>query len=132
MDTLETALSKAHQTIWRGGKRNPAEAFGEVAKIIFIKVADEKTTGDKETGTPYEFQRKRNESADKLQARIKALYAKEKQKDKQVFDEEIKLDKLELAAVVEHLQRFNFNKTDLDIKGEAFQKFLGNFFKGDF
>ena len=42
METLETALGKAHQTIWRGGKRNPAEAFGEVAKIIFIKVADEK------------------------------------------------------------------------------------------
>jgi len=27
METLETALSKAHQSIWRGGKRNPAEAF---------------------------------------------------------------------------------------------------------
>jgi type I restriction enzyme M protein len=44
MENLKTALSKAHQTIWGGGKRNPAEAFGEVAKIIFIKVADEKKT----------------------------------------------------------------------------------------
>ncbi|MDR3168815.1 MAG: hypothetical protein LBU27_03520 [Candidatus Peribacteria bacterium] len=42
MENLETVLSKAHQTIWRGGKRDPATAFGEVAKIIFIKVADEK------------------------------------------------------------------------------------------
>ena len=130
MDTLETALSKAHQTIWRGWKRNPAEAFGEVAKIIFIKVADEKTP--RKEGAPYEFQRKRNESTEKLQTRIKALYSKEREKDKQVFDEEIKLDKFELASVVEHLQRLNFNKTELDIKGEAFQKFLWNFFKGDF
>ncbi len=130
MDNLETALSKAHQTIWRGGKRNPAEAFGEVAKIIFIKIADEKKLRKK--WEPYEFQRKRNESTQKLQKRIHAIYEEERKKDKQVFSEEIKLDDKELAAVVEHLQNLNFNKTELDIKGEAFQKFLGNFFKGDF
>lgn len=130
METLETALSKAHQTIWRGGKRNPAEAFWEVAKIIFIKVSDEKKW--RKLGEPYEFQRKRNESTHKLKTRIDELYEKERQKDKQVFQEEIKLNDKELAAVVEHLQRLNFNKTDLDIKGEAFQKFLWNFFKWEF
>ncbi|MDD4151360.1 MAG: N-6 DNA methylase [Candidatus Gracilibacteria bacterium] len=130
MESLETALSKAHQSIWRGGKRNPAEAFGEVAKIIFIKVADEKK--GRKIGEPYQFQRKRNESTHKLKARIDEIYEIERQKDKQVFQEEIKLNDKELAAVVEHLQRLNFNKTDLDIKGEAFQKFLGNFFKGEF
>jgi len=130
MENLETALSKAHQTIWRGWKRNPAEAFWEVAKIIFIKIADEKKWRKK--WEPYEFQRKRNESTKKLQARINAIYEEERKKDKQVFSEEIKLDDKELAAVVEHLQNLNFNKTDLDIKWEAFQKFLWNFFKWDF
>ena len=130
MENLETALSKAHQTIWRGWKRNPAEAFWEVAKIIFIKIADEKKPRKK--GEPYEFQRKRNESTKKLQERINKIYEEERKKDKQVFSEEIKLDDKELAAVVEHLQNLNFNKTDLDIKWEAFQKFLWNFFKWDF
>ena len=130
MDTLETALRKAHQSIWRGGKRNPAEAFGEVAKIIFIKVADEKKPRKK--GEPYEFQKKRNESTAKLKVRIDEIYERERQKDKQVFQEEIKLNDKELAAVVEHLQKLNLNKTELDIKGEAFQKFLGNFFKWEF
>ncbi len=130
MNTLETALSKAHQTIWRWWKRNPAEAFWEVAKIIFIKVADEKKP--RKAGEPYEFQRKRNESTLKLKSRIDEIYEKERQKDKQVFQEEIKLNDKELASVVEHLQRLNFNKTELDIKGEAFQKFLWNFFKWEF
>lgn len=130
METLETALSKAHQSIWRGGKRNPAEAFWEVAKIIFIKVADEKKW--RKIWEPYQFQRKRNESTHKLKARIDEIYEIERQKDKQVFQEEIKLNDKELAAVVEHLQRLNFNKTDLDIKWEAFQKFLWNFFKWEF
>ncbi len=130
MENLETALSKAHQTIWRWWKRNPAEAFWEVAKIIFIKIADEKKLRKK--WEPYEFQRKRNESTKKLQDRINKIYEDERKKDKQVFSEEIKLDDKELAAVVEHLQNLNFNKTDLDIKWEAFQKFLWNFFKWDF
>lgn len=130
METLETALSKAHQTIWRWWKRNPAEAFWEVAKIIFIKVADEKKW--RKNWEPYEFQRKRNESTSKLKVRIDELYEKEREKDKQVFQEEIKLNDKELASVVEHLQRLNFNKTELDIKGEAFQKFLWNFFKWEF
>lgn len=130
MKNLETALSKAHQTIWRGWKRNPAEAFWEVAKIIFIKIADEKKMRKK--NEPYDFQRKRNESTKKLQDRINIIYSVERLKDKQVFNEEIKLDDKELAAIVEHLQNLNFNKTDLDIKWEAFQKFLWNFFKWDF
>jgi hypothetical protein len=65
---------------------------------------------------PYNFQRKRNESTKKLQDRINEIYNEERLKDKQVFNEEIKLDDKELAAVVEHLQNLNFNKTDLDIK----------------
>jgi len=130
MDTLETALWKAHQSIWRGGKRNPAEAFWEVAKIIFIKVADEKK--DRKQWEPYEFQRKRNESTEKLKTRIDEIYERERQKDKQVFQEEIKLNDKELSAVVEHLQKLNFSKTELDIKWEAFQKFLWNFFKWEF
>ncbi len=130
MESLETALSKAHQTIWHGGKRNPAEAFGEVAKIIFIKVWDERKR--RKNGDAYEFQRKRNETTEKLQKRIHAIYSEAKVYDPQVFSEDIKLDERELAAVVEHLQKLSLSKTDLDVKGEAFQKFLGNFFKGDF
>lgn len=130
IEWLKTILWKAQQTIWKWGKRNPAEAFWEVAKIIFIKVADEKQP--RKNWEPYEFQRKRNESTDKLAKRIHDLYKKEQERDKYVFSEEIKLEDKELATVVEHLQAVNLNKTDIDVKGYAFQQFLGNFFKWDF
>jgi len=127
MENLKTALDKAQQTIWHWWKRNPVEAFWEVAKLIFIKIADEKEL--RKIWEPYQFQRKRNESTKKLQLRINEIYEKERKRDKQVFSEEIKLNDKELSAVVEHLQNLNFNKTDLDIKWEAFQNFLWNFFK---
>lgn len=129
MENLKTALDKAQQTIWHGWKRNPVEAFWEVAKLIFIKIADEKKK--RKPLEPYNFQRKRNETTKKLQLRINEIYEEERKKDKQVFSEPIRLDDKELSAVVEHLQNLNFNKTDLDIKWEAFQLFLWNFFKWD-
>lgn len=129
MENLKTALDKAQRTIWHGWKRNPVEAFWEVAKLIFIKISDEKKL--RKIWEPYNFQRKRNESTKKLQVRINEIYEEERKKDKQVFSEAIRLDDKELASVVEHLQNLNFNKTDLDIKWEAFQLFLWNFFKWD-
>ena len=114
MESLETALAKAHQTIWHGGKRNPAEAFGEVAKIIFVKVWDERKL--RKQGDPYEFQKKRNESHERLEKRIHDIYSEAKQRDPQVFSEDIKLNAKELSAVVEHLQKLNLSKTDLDVK----------------
>jgi type I restriction enzyme M protein len=129
IEILRNALSKAQQTIWKWGKRSPTEAFWEVAKLIFIKVADEKKP--RKNGEPYNFQRKKNESTTKLFERINEMYEEERKRDKQVFQEKIKLDDKELAWVVEHLQRLNLNKTELDIKWEAFQLFLWWFFKWD-
>ena len=36
-----------------------------------------------------------------------------------------------MFSVVNHLQGISLNQTDLDVKGVAFEKFLGNFFKGE-
>lgn len=127
---LKSILDKCHQTIWQGGKRNPGEAFSEVAKIIFVKVFDEKTLT--KPGKFYQFQRKSGESSTNVKKRIDAIYDEAKKRDKEVFSEDIRLDAQEVTTVVEHLQKISLNKTDLDVKGEAFQKFMGNFFKGDF
>ncbi len=37
-----------------------------------------------------------------------------------------------LRTVVSHLEAINLNKTDLDVKGVAFEQFMDGFFKGDF
>lgn len=127
---LIAAIKKCHQTLWGGGRLSPPAAFGEFCKIIFVKVRDEKAPRKK--GDPYQFQIKTDEPAHALAARIKSMYAEEMKREPDVFKEPIKVDDGTLKMCVSHLEGINFNKTDLDTKGVAFEQFLDGFFKGDF
>lgn len=129
---LERLLEKIHNYLWNGGKRNPAEAFSEFSKIIFIKIMDEKIAEyDPDYDKPYyEFQKNRDEDKFSLEKRIKELYNRYKEKDKNVFNNALILDADELKFLVENLESVNLHKTDLDIKGRVFQKFFADFFKG--
>lgn len=132
-DKLKTLLKEIHDYLWNGGKRNPAEAFNEFSKIVFTKIMDEKVTKkDKKNYTPhYQFQKNRDETKDELEIRIKELYNLHKEKDKNVFDDQLILDSNEISFLVGKLEQYNLNGTDLDIKGKIFQDFFANFFKGD-
>lgn len=127
---LITSIKKCHQTLWGGGRLSPPAAFGEFCKIIFVKVRDEKAPRKK--GAPYEFQIKSDEPAHALAERIKRLYIAEMEREPDVFKEPIKVDDGTLKMCVSHLEGINFNATDLDTKGVAFEQFLDGFFKGDF
>ena len=127
-EELISSLEKCHDTIWQGGKVAPTVAFDEVSKLLFCKLKDEKdTTLD---GDIYEFQIGTNESKETVVKRIKAIYDKAKKQDAEVFQGDIGLDDDIILQVVEHIQGVNFNATDLDTKGVAFERFLGDFFKG--
>jgi type I restriction enzyme M protein len=129
-ESLIAAIKKCHQTLWGGGKLSPPAAFGELCKIIFVKISDEQAKRKK--GEPYEFQIKTHEPSRKLAERIKGLYTAQQAKDPDVFTETIKIDDASLRTVVSHLESINLNKTDLDTKGLAFEQFMDGFFKGDF
>ncbi len=146
---LTKKLKQAHDALWAGGQLNPSEAFDELDKLIFCKVYDEKykVIGEDELkrrkkGEIYDFQviqedgktedertRKTNKA---LEKRIKALYQAGKKKDKEVFKDDIRLSPQRLRTVVEYLQGINFDATDLDSKGRAFETFMGSFFRGEF
>ena len=128
-EDLISAIKKCHQTLWGGGRLSPPAAFGELCKIIFVKICDEKNT---RKNSPYEFQIKTHEPSSKLSERINKLYNDQKVKDPEVFTESIKVDDRVLRTVVSHLEAINLNKTDLDVKGVAFEQFMDGFFKGDF
>lgn len=128
-EELTSILKKCHHTLWQGGKLAPTEAFDELSKILFIKIRDEKKLRDK--GDPYDFQIKTQETQKSVASRIKGLYQEAKKRDPKVFTENVKVDDEPLSSVVRHLQRINLNKTDLDVKGIAFEQLLGNHFKGD-
>jgi len=125
---LIRALKKSHDTLWAGGKRNPTVAFDELAKIIFVKIRDEKR--GRKDGEYYDFQIKTHESAENVFKRISAIYQEAKEKDPEIFRDNLKIEPEELYTVVGHLQGLSLNKTDLDTKGVAFEQFMEDFFKG--
>ena len=128
-DGLIRALEKCHDTLWQGGKLAPTEAFDELSKILFVKIRDEKKPRLK--GEPYDFQIKTQERPKSVANRINGLYQEAKAQAPEIFTEDIKVDESRLFSVVNHLQGINLHKTDLDVKGLAFEQFLGSYFKGD-
>ena len=126
---LIRVLEKCHDTLWQGGRLTPTDAFDELAKILFIKIRDEKKA--RRDGEPYDFQIKTHETAKSVANRINRLYQEAKAQDPEVFTEDIEIDESRLFSVVNHLQGISLNETDLDVKGVAFERFLGNFFKGE-
>ncbi len=129
MVDLIRALEKCHDTLWQGGRLEPTTAFNELSKILFVKIRDEKQP--RYDGEPYDFQIKTHERPESVANRIKGLYQEAKAQDPQVFTEDIRVDDSRLFSVVNHLQGINLNTTSLDVKGVAFERFLGSYFKGD-
>ncbi|MFH1050364.1 MAG: N-6 DNA methylase [bacterium] len=130
-DALIRTLSKVHQTIWQGGKLGQTDAFDEVSKLLFCKLQDEKEPSITKRLEPYKFQIGTHEKALEVFTRINEIYLKAKQKDAEVFRDDIRLEPEIVYSVVGHIQNINFNDTELDVKGFAYERFLGSYFKGD-
>lgn len=127
---LTRKFKQAHDALWAGGKRNPSEAFDELDKLIFCKIWDEKTL--RKAGEPYDFQVFTDDKGDDLKKRIQRLYEKGREKDEEVFKEDIRLSNSELQTVVGYLAGTDIGNTDLDSKGRAFETFMTGFFRGEF
>ena len=127
---LTRKFKQAHDALWAGGKRNPSEAFDELDKLIFCKIWDEKTP--RRPGEPYDFQVFTDDKGDELKKRIQKLYEKGRERDEEVFKEDIRLSNSELQTVVGYLAGTDLGNTDLDSKGRAFETFMTGFFRGEF
>lgn len=141
---LMQKFKSAHDALWGGGALAPTTAFDELDKLIFCKIWDEKwkENDPKSKGEPFAFQiisypedhddRQNIKAKIELEKRVRLLYEQGRKKDPEVFKDDIKLDKHKIYTVVQYLQDINLSKTDLDSKGLAFQRFMGEFFRGDF
>jgi type I restriction enzyme M protein len=127
---LIIALAKCHQTLWGGGRLSPPAAFGELCKLIFVKLHDETTLRGR--GEPYDFQLRTGETSRELADRIRNLYNTQKDRDPDIFSDPIRVDDHSLRTLVSHLEQLNLSATELDVKGVAFEQFMDGFFKGDF
>lgn len=140
---LTRRFKQAHEALWAGGQLNPSEAFDELDKLIFCKIWDERKP--RRMGEPYDFQiitvtkdeerdeqKRRTKENANLYNRIKALYEEGRNKDREVFRDNIRLTPEKVRTVVGYLEGVNLSETDLDSKGRAFETFMGSFFRGNF
>ena len=126
---LLNKFQQCHDILWEGGKRNPAEAFDEMSKLMFCKIWDERWLTKK--GEPYKFQIGTYETKREVAKRIREIYKKAQEVEPGVFTEPIKVSDALIYSVVRILQDISLSKADLDAKGEAFEQFLGKIFKGE-
>jgi type I restriction enzyme M protein len=134
-DEFADLLHQCHNIIRNREKLDPAAAFDEIAKILFVKVCFERRL---KVGR----QRKNLFSKDFLiqqkdlyEDPIDTLFAetkKEYRADK-IFeqDEKINLKFNTVKDIIEKLERYNLSDTSEDVKGIAFEKFLGRTFRGE-
>lgn len=136
---LTRRFKQAHEALWAGGQLNPSEAFDELDKLIFCKIWDERKP--RKMGEPYDFQvitvskneekderKRRLMENDQLYRRIAALYEEGRNRDREVFRDNIRLTPEKIRTVVSYLESVNLSETDLDSKGRAFETFMGSFF----
>jgi type I restriction enzyme M protein len=126
-------LHQCHNVIRNREKLDPAAAFDEIAKILFVKVFVERELKAKR-------QRKNLFNVEYLDDQlgkhpINTLFqqTKEAYEDDKIFepDEEIRLRPATGREIVKLLERYNLSDTSEDIKGIAFERFLGRTFRGE-
>ena len=127
-------LHTCHNIIRNREKLDPAAAFDEIAKILFMKVyAERHLKADMKNNI---FTLDYVEQAETFNPEYLAdIFEKTKRefgKDK-IFakDEKINLRANTIKAIIEKLEKYNLSGTSTDIKGIAFEKFLGKTFRGE-
>ena len=125
-------LHQCHNVIRNREKKDPAAAFDEIAKVLFIKVFVERqlTRRKKKNLFSVEVLRDRldDDPLDNLFQSTKKAYVADK-----IFEEgeRINLKPATGEEIVRRLEKYNLSDTSEDVKGVAFERFLGRTFRGE-
>ncbi|MBE3100438.1 MAG: N-6 DNA methylase [Planctomycetes bacterium] len=132
-DEFADLLHQCHNVIRNRDHLDPADAFDEIAKILFVKFYVERELREKKA-------RKNIFTAEFLQEQIgdnplEDLFQKTKKhyRSDRIFEnnETLNLKPATGLEIVRKLERYNLSATSEDIKGIAFERFLGKTFRGD-
>ena len=126
-------LHQCHNVIRNREKKDPAAAFDEIAKILFVKVYVERkllTRLSRENLFTVDVLNKQiaENPLDTLFQETKKSFSADKIFDD---DERISLKPATGEEIVRKLEKYNLSDTSEDIKGVAFERFLGRTFRGD-
>ncbi len=124
-DEFKRLFFSCHDIIRNNDKLSPEMAFDEISKILFIKIKLEKRNG-------YNF---RTEVFEAMGKTYKELFEeiKELHKDDKIFtkDDTLRVRELTFKQILGKLSDYNLSDISEDIKGVAFEEFLGKTFRGD-
>lgn len=127
-------LHQCHNIIRNREKLDPAAAFDEIAKILFMKVYAERNLKADMKGNIFTLDY--IEQGEKFNPDyLSDIFEKTKRefgKDK-IFkkDEKINLKINTIKEIISKLEKYNLSATSTDIKGIAFERFLGRTFRGE-
>jgi len=142
-DEFSKLLFKCHSIIRNNDKLSPEAAFDEISKILFIKIRYERSNDGGQIFSQKKFKENRD-SYNKLNTEMgvkdaKPFYQQLFEKTKQEFSQDdlfaesetIRIRENSFEAIVKELQKYNLSTTSDDVKGIAFEQFLGRTFRGE-
>lgn len=126
-------LHQCHDVIRNREKKDPVAAFDEIAKILFVKVFVERELKAKHRrknlfSVEYLEEQLGDNPLEDLFQKTKEHYSKDRIFGK---DEKLNLKPATGMEIVRLLERYNLSDTSEDIKGIAFERFLGRTFRGE-
>ena len=133
---LKVRFDEIHNYLYANEGFLKEKLFGEIIKLIFMKIVDEKSPRREVwfwiSEREYEELIEKGESRSFIQ-RIQKLWNEAKRLYPEIFDdgERLLLKPLSIAEVVRRLQEVSFMKTRDDVKGVAFQTFIHENMRGD-
>lgn len=147
-DEFSRLLFKCHNIIRNNDKLSPEAAFDEISKILFMKIRYERNPDEDNIFSLKQFQKqeahynknirpvniKRNGPKDDIPYMDYWFeLTKAEFKDDDLFDpnEKIKIKQASFEDIVKELQVYNLSTTSDDVKGIAFEQFLGKTFRGE-
>lgn len=138
-DEFSKLLFKCHNIIRNNDKLSPEAAFDEISKILFIKIRYERANSENQIFSLEAFKADKA-SYEKYKPKDgKDFYqflfdqTKEDFKDDDLFEptEIIRIRENSFEAIVKELEIYNLSTTSDDVKGIAFEQFLGRTFRGE-
>ena len=140
-DEFAKLLHKCHNIIRNNDKLSPEASFDEISKILFIKIMYERNPKQEAIFSLKQFERLKeawNMSRGKSESEssyMQRLFEDVKAEflTDNIFDEneKIKLRERSFEQIVKELEIYNLTSTSADVKGIAFEKFLGRTFRGE-
>lgn len=138
-DEFSKLLLTCHNIIRNNDKLSPEAAFDEISKILFIKIRYERDNTNAQIFSKKQFE-KDKESYDMYKSKDSRPFyqqlfenTKEDFKDDDLFaeTETIRIRENSFEEIVKKLEIYNLSKTSDDVKGIAFEQFLGRTFRGE-